>query len=448
MQEQEVIIHQQQAEVINQYPAPTAQDIEFLEKYEIKNWEFSPRIYKILAASAVFNILALLVFAQTNVLQARACDSPWVNRVCQVLDTVYVGSKILSNDSEFVSKDYEKTELENAEIVWINQTGTEPLKYPEGYFALANPEQFQAIPDPTLNNSGFQDYPPPVTNIPPPAPMTVTPPTNFNLPPQKLPPPARNQVIIPDNITGENPIGKGKTPKTDTKKPDENETAKNEPDEKVPEAKQPGLGSLPVAEDIINKKPLQDFGDGVLEKVSKKEIDLTKPFSVVMVGTITKDGKFDRKKSAFLKTDGDQAMIDVAKLAIEAIGDSGILTYLKTLNVDTIKFELVQDDKQIYAIITSDQKNEQSAKAVTSGLNTAISIGKITVKEEDTLALLNAAKVESKDKNFILNFNMEKPIAQELIKRQLQKAEEKRKQAEQKPNSTAQTANTNQKVSK
>ncbi len=453
MQEQQVIINQEQVEIVNQKPVPNAQEIEFLEKYEIKSWEFSPRIYKILAASAVFNILALLVFAQTNVLQARACDSPWVNRVCQVLDTVYLGTTILSNDSEFVSKPYEKTELEDAEIVWINQTGTEPLNYPEGYFALANPEnQLTALENPTLANSGFENIPgyTPPTNFPPTTPMPVTPSPNFDFPKQKLPPPAKNPIILPDNLIGENPIGnnprKGKTPKTDVKNPDNDDTAKT--DEKESETKQPGLGSLPVAEDVINKKPLQDFGDGVLEKVSKKEIDLTKPFSVVMVGTITKDGKFDRKKSAFLKTDGDQAMIDVAKLAIEAIGDSGILTYLKTLNVDTIKFELVQDDKQIYAVITSDQKSEQSAKAVTSGLNTAISIGKMTVKEEDTLALLNAAKVESKEKNFILNFNMEKAIAQELIKRQLEKADAKRKEAEQKPNSTAQTENANKTTGK
>ncbi len=446
MQEQEVIIHKEQAEFVNPKPPAKAQEDGFLEKYEIKNWEFSPRIYKILAASAIFNILLLMVFAQTNILQARACDSPWVGRVCQVLDTVYVGSKLLSNESEFASLPYERTEIEEADVVWINQTGTEPLNYPEGYFALANPEsQFETMmTDPMLGNSGFQDFNnqiPPASNIPPSAPMT-----GFNLPPQKLPKASKNRIIIPDTPIGDNPIGENaaKNPKPDAKKPDAAETAKNETEQ---ETKQPGLESLPVAEDIINKKPLQDFGDGVLEKVSKKEVDLTKAFSVVMVGTITKDGKFDRKKSAFLKTGGDEAMINVAKLAIEAIGDSGILTYLRTLNVETIKFELVQDDKQIYAIITSDQKNEQSAKAVTSGLNTAISIGKMTVKEEDTLALLNAAKVESKDKNFILNFKMDKPFAQELIKKQLQKAEEKRKQPQQ-PNSTAQTGSVNKTASK
>src|SRR5688500_12947595 len=124
MQEQEVIINQEQTENISRNAAPVAQEVEFLKDYEIKNWEFTPRVYKILAASAVFNILALLVFAQTNILQARACDSPWVGRVCQVIDTVYLGSTILSSGKEFASLPYERTEIEDAEIVWINQTGT------------------------------------------------------------------------------------------------------------------------------------------------------------------------------------------------------------------------------------------------------------------------------------------------------------------------------------
>lgn len=443
MQEQEFIINQENAEIISRKPAPEAGEIEFLKNYEIKNWEFSPRIYKILAASAIFNILLLLVFVQTNILQARACDSPWVNRVCQVLDTVYVGSQILGADTEFASLPYEKTEIEDAEIVWIDQTGTEPLNYPEGYFALANPEsQFQTVMQDSMpGNTEFQNLTPPSGNFPAPAPMPVIPPSSSTLPPQQLPPAASNPITIPDNPIGDSSIPKesrkGKKNKPENKKPEETETAKTET-EKETEAKQPEISSLPVAEDIINKKPLQDFSIGVLEKVSKQEVDLTKPFSVVMFGTITKEGKFDRNKSAYLKSGGDPAMVNVAKSAIEAVGDSGLLTYLKNQGVDTIKFELVQDDKQIYAIITSTHPSKEKASSVSSALNFAIEIGKKTVKEEDTLTLLNAATVESKDKNFILNFNMEKPIAHEMIKRQLQKAEEKRKQ-EQQPNSTAQT---------
>lgn len=195
------------------------------------------------------------------------------------------------------------------------------------------------------------------------------------------------------------------------------------------------LAAFPVfaQEDIeINKQPLQDFGEYVLEKVSKKEVDLTKNFLVELQGTITADGKFDRdpKKSRFVKTEGDQAMTDVAKFAIEAIGDSGLLNFLKGLGIDKANFILQQDNDQLYASITSDQKTEQEAKIVSSRLNALISIGKFTVKEEAAKILLNAAKVESQGKNFVLNFKLPKPIAQDMINRQLQKLEAKKKEAE------------------
>lgn len=426
---------------------------ELFERYEIKNWNYSPRLYKILAASAVFNILALLVFAQTNLLTTKGCDSPLVNRVCQVLDTVYVSTVLFGTDAEFVIKDYEKTELENADITYIDVSGeTPPLNYPEGYFALANPEEFAMKQMMMENPAGF--VMPPTGSVPFPMNLPSSSGTDLMNVTPNLPAPNNNAVIgeLPTSPFGSNPIGKNPTlprnrkfprvrlprpPKLNDQSPRklpdlDDETAKNEEeekkDEKEPEAKQPDITSLPIAEEIINKKPLQDFGDVVLDKVAAKKVDLSKPFSISMYGTITKDGKFDKTKSGYTKRDGDQEMIEVAKDAIEAIGDSGILTYLQQLGVETVNFELVQDDKQFYAVITSDQKSDSKAKSVSSGLNFAINIGKKTVKEADTLALLNAAKVESKGKNFVLNFKLDKPIAQDLIKRQLDKAQAKRQQ--------------------
>ncbi len=435
---------------------------ELFEKYEIKNWEFTPRFYKIFAFSAVFTTLFLVTVAQTDVLRTKACDSPLVGGFCQVLDTLYVGSKIIGSDDEFVSKDYEKTEIADADIVWLDKTGMEPpLTYPAGYFQISNPEMFPPEGDPlnpaNLNDPNF----PSIVNIAPPMPNPSSPnpimprmpaPRNnsiFNRP-QKLPKARKNAIPndLPDGIVlpGDENQAEIKEPKNPSK---ENTAANKDKNEEKEKPKQNGLETLPVADDIINKKPLQDFGNEVLDKVGNKQIDLTKAFSVVMVGTITDDGKFDQKKSAYLKSSGDQAMIDTAKSAIEAIGDSGILTYLKRLDVNQIKFELVQNDKEIYAIITSDQKSVPKASSVATGLNFALGIGRSTVKEEDTLALLNAAKVESKEKTFILNFNLEKAIAQQLIKRQLDKAEAKRKLEQQtKPNSTAQTVNKNENTSR
>src|SRR5688572_11648326 len=102
------------------------QEQELFQSYEVKNWDFSPRLYKILALSAIFNVLALLVVAQSNLLTTKGCDSPLVGGVCQVLDTIYLGGSVLATSSDYVNNpDYDKTELENAEIVWVDRTGAD-----------------------------------------------------------------------------------------------------------------------------------------------------------------------------------------------------------------------------------------------------------------------------------------------------------------------------------
>ena len=223
--------------------------------------------------------------------------------------------------------------------------------------------------------------------------------------------------------------------------------------------KPPEITSEPVTDFQPNKKPLQDFANDILEKRALKQkvqsnLDLTKSFKVKMSGVLTEDGKLDPKKSGYVKLkdeeQGDQEMVDIAKNAIEAINNSGLFYYLKTLGVDKVDFTLIQDDKQIYAVISSSQKDENKAKSISSGFNNLLSIAKLTVKEEEVKTLLNSAKVEPQGKNFVLNFNIDKPTAQKMIEKKLQEAEAKKKEEEKnkQPNSTAQTTNTNQETGK
>ncbi len=443
---------------------------QLFESYEIKNWSFSPRIYKILGASAIFNILAVLVFAQTNMLTMKGCDSPLVSRVCQVLDTIYVGSTLLGADGEFVSRDYQKSELEDADITYIDVSGqTPPLTYPEGYFALANPEQqFAAMQN---MNSDFSTAPLDMSGFP--TNPTISNGTDLMATPQVTPTPNNNAIqgTIPDvpfDFGGNPTVTKrGKSPRVYTPKvytpkkpkikndsplklPSDDELAKTndkeKKDEKQPDPTQTTVDSEAVTDFRPNKKPLEDFAQAVLIKRSEKEskLDLTKSFKVEMSGVLTEDGKLDDKKSRYIKAEGDEEMVNVAKDAIEAINNSGLFYYLKTLGVDKVNFTLVQDDKQMYAIITSSQKDENKAKSISSGFNTLLSIAKTTIKEEELKTLINSAKVEPQGKNFVLNFKIDKPVAQEMINKKLNEAQAKKNQ----PNSTAQNDNTNQKTAK
>ena len=92
-------------------------DGDLFRNYEIKNWEYSPVLYKILAISAVLNLAVLAFIGQTNLLTLRGCESPFVGRVCQVLDMAYVGAMMFGTDREFVDEAYENIDLGDAEIL-------------------------------------------------------------------------------------------------------------------------------------------------------------------------------------------------------------------------------------------------------------------------------------------------------------------------------------------
>ncbi len=437
------------------------EDKALFQDYEIKNWNFTPRLYKILGAAAVFNLLVIFVMGQAEIFTTRGCDSPMVSRVCQVIDTLYIGGKMLGTDSEFVSKEYENTEIGDADITYIDVSGqAPPFTYPADYFALANPEsQFMTMENPTefsMNQSvapgipGFSGS------------STITNSADLMNTPQVTPTPNKNAISgnIPTEpySFGPNPIPASKIPngykpprRNSTRQPkvknDSPKTLPGFPDdttavkEKEPKPEQPEPKSDAVAEVEINKKPFEDLGDFVNEGLAKKEVDLNKPFLVVMDGVIAADGKLDPDKSKFIKVEGDEKMREVARQAIEAVGNSGFLAYLKNSGVDKVNFKIVQDDKQINVIIVSEQKNSNKAKTTVSSLNILLSGLKfadaqgLKKLDENSKTLIENSKITSEGKNFVLNFALPKPIAQDIITRTLKERAEKR--AVQQPKSSA-----------
>ncbi|CAN5526726.1 hypothetical protein BH10ACI2_BH10ACI2_23810 [soil metagenome] len=424
-------------------------DVDLFKSYELKNWNFSPRIYKILVMSMLANAFALLIFAQTSLLTMKGCDSPLVGRVCEVLDTVSVGSMLFGTDREYVDVAYEKTELGDSEITFVDVTGvTPPLSYPDGYFQLANPVEFEAKLDqydmPPLSNDFGLPFGFPITK----------PSTGNSLLDTKPQLPKTNPNVIDGDLpTFNSSPGVPIYPKMGSRKPNRGGQIKSS----LPDANDvaivtkpspmptptPAPSSTPITSDPvtveINKKPLVDFADDVAAKWDAKQVDLDQPFTIAMNGLLTAEGKLDREKSKFdlTKSKGDPKMIDVAKLAIEAVGDSGFLTYLKSLDVDKFTVTLVQDDKQITAVISSAQKTPERANTVATGIRNSISLGKIAVQNpSDERTLLDAATVTSDGKNFLLNFAIPKPVAQEMITRKLKEAQAKKAQ-QQKPNGNA-----------
>jgi hypothetical protein len=420
---------------------------ELFEDYEMRSWEFTPRIYKILGIAALTNLLFLAAFGQFNLLTTRGCDTPYAGLVCQVLDSAYVASTFLGEDTKFRNDAFIETKIEDADITYIDVS--DKLEYPEGYFALANPEQTSENLPP---NDEFAGLPPSMNSDNPLNPS----PSNNNedlLKPQVTPTPNKsleNQEDVDSPFvfdSGKKPSVKpAKTPRI-TKTP------------KLPDGspdKLPGSGTVAITktptptptpapsqkdadiarEDFqkgINKKPLQDFADGIVAKLDspkpEDKIDLKQAFTVVLDGTLTKEGKFDAKKTRFTKGEGNEQMINVAKSAIEAMGDSSLFSYLVNLGVDKVNITLVQNDKDISAIITSNQPSEERARTISSGFNGLIVLANMNTKDDkEVQALLKATKFESKGKNFVINFSMPKDDAHKMIDQKLQEARQKKSQ--------------------
>ncbi len=425
--------------------------------YEIVNWNFSSRLYKILVISAIFNVFMIVGIGTTGLLTARGCDSPFVGRVCQVLDTVYVGSLIFGTDSEYADVDYTKTELGDAEVTFVDVTGvTPPLSYPEGYFQLANPEQqFANVTDPMMSSPGFLAPGIPAGN------PTYGGSGLINTPPISAP---KNPNAIQGDLPTGSPLGDstdnptiagtrkgrrgrttlgGGTPNdanvnTDPAAANTN-TANPTVAEKVDEAKEDAFGVF------INKKPTKDKAKDSLAKIESGAIRLDSPFKVTIGATLGlgKDGKTivlrDPKPIPNdPPTKNDPAMEKFVQDWIIAVGDSGWFGHLDKLRSKKVVITVEQNDAQLVATVKADQPTENDAKQAASGLGTLLSIAALAAKGDEQV-FLQKATVTYDGKTFLLNFNIPKPLIQEMILRKL--AESKEKEAKPEGNAFARPSN-------
>ncbi len=405
----------------------TPAEKEFLQSYELRGWELSPRIYKILGVSALANLLFFGVAAQTSLLTMKGCESPFVGRVCQVLDTVYVGAVLFGTDREFVDAAYERIDLGEADITFVDVTGqTGPLEYPEGYFQIANPEQFAAMQAANQNPTfGFNPTTPIYT--PPPAPpvgggvLSRAP---------RLPKANPNAVkgdepdlpFTVEDETADANAGRGgnKPPLGNANTNGQVANANTNP--------QPVNPNDPLAlPEMINRRPLVDLGNFINDERAKNQLDLQSEFELSARGKLDKNGRLDPKNFRYIKASGeDERMINVVKASIEAVNVAGYLQYLRDLTGKDLFLDLSQNETDISAVIQSEVETESRAKAIKSTLELGISIAKnrklaenADQNDKDDLVVLEGAKVEVEGKRVIIRFVVPKEIAHPMIERKL-----------------------------
>lgn len=437
---------------------------ELFEDYEIRNWEFTPRLFKVFGAGTLVAFLTVVAFGQFNLMQSKACDNAIVGTFCQVLDAAYIATTFAQEDGEWANGDYTKTKIEDADVTFVDVSQVEPpLQYPEGYFALANPEQYSQMQNPTGDVMGqpFPANPPfPGSTFPNPNPNPSNGADMLNKPaelPQQNNNPVKGDIptdlfsIDKENASAPKPMPNRdpyapsrRRPKTNNKLPNNSpklpsdtelagaNTNSNSNASAKPEPSPSPLDSVSAISQFnekFTKKPLQDFANDVIEKTDGADkIDLTKPFMVELQGVLDKDGKLDTKKTRFVDDDGDPNMVLVAKSAIEAVNNSGLLSYLRDQGVEKVSLVLTQNDKELTAVIKGNLPTEEKARTVSSGISTLIGVAKFTNRDEDLKILMDAAKFTTEKKDFVMNFVLPKTDAHRLIDKKLQEARLKKSQ--------------------
>ena len=192
----------------------------------------------------------------------------------------------------------------------------------------------------------------------------------------------------------------------------------------------PVFGQQSEKEIQINKKPLQDFAESVKDKISRREIDLEKPFSVELESVLTKDGRFDAKNTKFTKTEGDAKLVYVVKQGFEAIGDSGWLAYLSSQGIQQIKLSAMQDSDTFSFSVISALPTIERANTISSGLSFVVSAALMMDRNgikklgDDEKKLLNNTRINAKGK--IVNINISLPAAdfREMLERRMNESKE------------------------
>ncbi len=415
--------------------APALKEGDLFNGYEVSGWWNSKRVYQILAISGIVNVLGLVLLAQSNVLTARGCESPFVGRVCQVLDTVYVGTMLLGTEREYADMEYEKIELEDADITFIDVGGSNaPLTYPEGYFQIANPVQFAMQQQMANNpNAGFPiaGSSPPSYSPPPPASRGGV----FDKP-QQLP------KSNPDAVSGDVTDGfategddkqAGTTPSR--KGPGKNRLNGNATPTPTPNTTAAAAEDQPKPDQfgvVINKRPLREFAEKVLTGVGSQSVRLDQTVKAVITGRLEKnaDNVVVLKNPKPVRSKDDPKVDpEMEKLAFDAIlagTNSGWLGYLSKANVQAKDITVIveQGEKDFTVKIVAVEKNDVDANLAASSLDNILKTGKLFAKD-DALTFLNLASTTAEGKTVTLKVTGDKQLIQDMIQRKLAESRSK-----------------------
>ncbi|MDQ2936013.1 MAG: hypothetical protein M3R67_00735 [Acidobacteriota bacterium] len=363
---------------------------ELFANFEVNREPKWPIISRLVAGSVAVHLLAVIC----------------VLYVPGVRDAFNIASLIAG--SNYVDRDYARTEIGD-EVRLVDIT-TEKFHYPEGYFAVeGQPAELAAF-------------------IPPPLPPQIITPVpsmpRFKPAPEIAPSPSPTATPSPSPLASPAPV---QTVAKADSGPVQNEEKKNggklTTEQAQTELEQTAAKNnlaLPK-ENEINKKALKDFAIYANDLKNRGQLDLNKPFEIVIEAELDGNGKL--KDPKFLKKEGDANLVDLFGRMVGALNDSGFLVYLKPIDKDNpgskVVFTIKQGESEVLATVESEASSVDSARVLAKGFNAALSIGAEARAGKDEEVLLRNTSAAPLGKKLIFNFTMPRQALVDLIKKQL-----------------------------
>ncbi|MCS6874112.1 MAG: hypothetical protein N2Z23_00540 [Pyrinomonadaceae bacterium] len=398
---------------------------EIFQDYEIKGWSFSNDLYKVFIISVMIHILFLVALSQIDLFGTKACDSPYINKVCQVLETAYVaGNVLLGTDVEFSSREYAKTEIPEEYDVTFIDVG-EQFTYPPGYFETVRAYDPESSTNDVLqtDNSSLDINKPQTLPTPNPNPVVGN-----------LPEPPKLSNGIKDSFVKRKRVPNRPFSDVIEEKPSPTITANaNLNQNTAPVVSQTQDANETVTQSglepqkLFNKKPLEDFGFKYGQAILDKELDLNAPFEIEVKAGLDEYGKLV-KPTMTVKQGSDPKMVELAKEAISAFSDSQLLLTLYNAGVKSVTIKFAQDKDHLQAIITSDAGTPNRASAIQSSVNIAIRAALSNMNpESDEAKLISKTEITTQGSFFIVNFLIPHNEKVEMIEKNLRSLQEKLK---------------------
>lgn len=312
-------------------------------------------------------------------------------------------AELLASTS-YSDRDYSKTEV--GEDVRMLTLAGDKFRYPPGYFATAEQLQAMALTTPSIPQMTFT--PDRVREIPMPTPTPE--------PSPSVSPEASPAATLPTMDAKVAANSKAEDPKT----PEEAEQQLN----KIAAEN----NVVRPNENDINTRPLKDWLARANALRDKGQLDLSSEIEITIAASLNTDCKLTNP-SVIQKT-GDSRLIDVAKDMVSAIGDSGMLSFLRDprkvtdptkLSCDEMPLQVTikLDQNDIAAKVESQADSPERAVQMAKGYNTLLAVGEFAKRGHDEEVLYRNTKVTSEGKQILVNFSMPRPTASEMLKKQL-----------------------------